>query len=96
MKDRLRRAFDWLCRDRKTGRIVLAQLPNVPLALFLAATVLRRIFDPAGRLGTAIDVVATGALVWWAGDEVLRGVNPFRRMFGGAVLLAIVAALLLR
>jgi hypothetical protein len=24
--------------------------------------------------------------VWWALDELVRGVNPFRRVLGGAVL----------
>jgi hypothetical protein len=25
-------------------------------------------------------------LVWWAVDELIRGVNPWRRFLGGAVL----------
>jgi hypothetical protein len=35
---------------------------------------------------TALDVIGTGALVVWAGDEVVRGVNPARRILGGVVL----------
>jgi hypothetical protein len=30
--------------------------------------------------------VQVGALVLWAGDEVVRGVNPWRRILGGSVL----------
>jgi hypothetical protein len=30
--------------------------------------------------------VATGALVIWALDELIRGVNPWRRVLGGVVL----------
>jgi hypothetical protein len=39
-------------------------------------------------------VVAGVALFCWAGDEVIRGVNPFRRMLGAAVLAALVIGLL--
>jgi hypothetical protein len=91
----IRRAFDWLFRDRRTGRVVVAQLPNAPLAIFLVVSVVRRLADPSGTVGTVTDVVAVGSLLWWAGDEVLRGVNPFRRFLGAAVALATVGRLLL-
>jgi hypothetical protein len=32
--------------------------------------------------------------VWWAGDEVLRGVNPFRRLLGAGVLTGVLVDLL--
>ncbi|MGH8974191.1 MAG: hypothetical protein ACRD0C_13455 [Acidimicrobiia bacterium] len=54
--------------------------------IFLVASVLRRVLDPAGTVDTALRVIATGGLIWWAGDEVLRGVNPWRRILGGGVL----------
>ena len=78
--------IDWLFRNRRTGEITIAQFPNAPLLVFLGAEVVRWIFRPAGSVGTAVDVVATVALVAWAGDEVVRGVNPWRRMLGGGVL----------
>ena len=81
---------DWLFRDRRTGRIVVAQVPNAPLVVFLVASVVRRVFDVDGTPGTVLDVVATGSLLWWAGDEILRGVNPFRRALGGVVAVATV------
>lgn len=82
----LRSAIDWLFRDRHTGRITIVQAPNLALGLFLVAAVLRWLLDPSGGLRTALDGVATVALVWWAVDEVVRGVNPWRRLLGGAVL----------
>jgi len=33
--------------------------------------------------------VGTGALIVWAADEIVRGVNPFRRALGTVVLAAI-------
>ena len=78
--------IDWLFRNRHTGRITIVQAPNLALWLFIAAAALRALFDPSGGLRTALDVVGTAALVWWAVDEMARGVNPWRRLLGGAVL----------
>lgn len=89
----LRRGVDWMFRDRTSGRIVVVQVPNLPLAVFLVATAVRVIAHPHGSIGTALSVVGTVGLVWWAGDEVLRGVNPFRRILGGLVLVAVVIGL---
>ena len=66
----LRRAFDWLFRDRTTGRIVVMQWPNVPLATFLVATVVRVVTHPHGTAGKVLSAVGTAALVVWAGEEV--------------------------
>jgi hypothetical protein len=87
---------DWLFRDRTTGRIVIAQWPNLSFGIFLVASVVRRLADPAGTVGTVVAVVATGALLWWAVDEIVRGVNPWRRILGavvgGATLVGLVAS----
>jgi hypothetical protein len=86
---------DWLFRNRQTGRITIGQFPNAPLWLFLIAGALRSLIDPAGWPGTALRVTATTALLWWATDELLRGVNPWRRLLGGAVLAAQIARLVI-
>lgn len=88
----LRRGCDWLFRDREAGRIVIAQLPNPPLIIFLGASLIRRLGDPEGDVRTVVTLVAAGALLWWALDEVLRGVNPFRRILGAVVLALTVAS----
>ena len=85
--------IDWLFRDRRTGRIVIAQFPNLPLWIFVGASALRWLLDPTGSLRTGLEVLATAGLVWWAADEVLRGVNPWRRFLGAAVLVLQVAGL---
>lgn len=76
----------WWFRSRETGRITVAQLPNLSLGIYLVAWATRKILAPTGTLDTVLAVVAGVALVWWALDELLRGVNPFRRVLGGAVL----------
>lgn len=82
----MRSAVDWLFRNRHTGRITIVQAPNLALWLFIAAAVLRSVLDPSGGSRTALDGMAAAALVWWALDEIGRGVNPWRRLLGGAVL----------
>ncbi|MDQ1372893.1 MAG: hypothetical protein QOJ09_231 [Actinomycetota bacterium] len=90
----MKRAFDWLFRSRETGRLTIAQLPNLPLGIFILALLVRRVLSPTGTARTAVMVVATGALLWWAVDEILRGESPFRRALGAVVLLATLARLL--
>jgi hypothetical protein len=86
--------IDWLFRDRRTGRITIAQVPNAPLIVFLVATGVRWVVHPSGTGGTVVRVTGAVALVVWAGDEVLRGVNPWRRLLGGVVLAVTVVGIL--
>ena len=85
-RSRADRVFDWFFRNRHTGQLTIAQFPNVPLGVFLAATAVDRLFAPAGMPGSGIRLLAVAALTWWAIDELVRGVNPWRRLLGGAVL----------
>ena len=87
--------MDWLFRNRQTGEITIAQAPNAALIVFLVALVVHRLFNITGNAGTGLTIVSTGALAIWAADELLRGVNPFRRMLGGLVLAGILASLTL-
>ena len=89
----MKAAIDWLFRNRETGAITIAQVPNLPLGLFIVCWLLRLVFEPAGTAGTVLTVVASVALAWWAIDEVVRGVNPWRRMLGGGVLVVMVVGL---
>ena len=75
--------LDWCFRDRTTGRIVIVQSPNVALAVWLVAITLRLLFGSAPT-NEELRWVAAGALLVWGLDELLRGVNPWRRAIGGA------------
>lgn len=86
---------EWLLRDRKTGRLVVVQWPNVPLWIFLAASGIKRVASPQGVVGVAVAAVALVALTWWALSEILQGVNPFRRGLGVAVVAFTVAGLVM-
>ncbi|MGA7689353.1 MAG: hypothetical protein WCA29_09000 [Jiangellales bacterium] len=50
-------------------------------------------FGERVQAGVVLDVVATGALLVWALDEVVRGVNTFRQMLGAGVLLFVLTGL---
>ena len=72
-------------RSRTTGRITLAQLPSWPLAVRLLASAV--MWPGTPKAGYAVLVVlASAALALGAGDEVMRGVNPFCRLLGFAML----------
>ena len=88
------RAVDWLFRNRRTGTLTIAQVPNVPLLVFLVAAGVRWLVHPTGGVGTVVDVVASIALIAWAVDEIVRGVNPWRRILGGTVLLGVAVSAL--
>ncbi len=94
--DQHRSWFDWLFRSRTNGKLAIAQVPNIPLWIFLAATAVRIALHPAGSVGTAVSVVGTAALVWWAVDEIARGESPFRRVLGAVVLVGVLVGLLTR
>lgn len=81
--------FDRTFRDSK-GNIIIAQMPNLPLSVGLATTILQFIL-PVGKLQTGADLIAFGALFTWAWQELFEGVNYFRRALGLTVLVGIVA-----
>ena len=82
---------DWWFRDRQTGKTVIAQFPNPALWLFLGTVVVGAFLDDGSAAGRAVRWMGTGALAWWALDEMLRGVNPWRRLTGVAGLGFVVA-----
>jgi len=81
--------LDRTFRDHE-GKIVIAQMPNLPLLVGLAATSLQLIL-PIGNLKTGVDLVAFGALFTWAWQEMFEGVNYFRRALGLVVLVGMLA-----
>ena len=78
--------MNWLFRNRRTGEITVGQRPNAALTIFLLASVVQLVVRPSGATRTVLTVVTKGALAVWAADELVRGVNPFRRALGATVL----------
>ena len=83
-------------RNPKSGDVVVAQMPNIPLWLFLAATAARALLHPKGTAGTGISIVAGVSLAVWAVLEIARGESPFRRVLGTIVLVGSLLGYLVR
>lgn len=81
--------FNRTFRD-SDGNIVIAQMPNLPILVWLSATLLGLLI-PTGNLHRGLDAVAFGSLFTWAWQELFQGVNYFRRSLGLVVLLGAIA-----
>jgi hypothetical protein len=90
-----RRALDWLLRNRRTGGYTIGQAPNLALWVFLASRIGLFLLHLGPRIEDLVSVIGTVALLWWSVDEIIRGVNPFRRLLG-LVVLALISADLAR
>ncbi|MFZ5716813.1 MAG: hypothetical protein ACOY3N_28640, partial [Bradyrhizobium sp.] len=83
----MRRILDWFFRNRETGAITIAQWPNLVLWIVIVAGILLWIWPSAGKASLALTIVVKGGLIIWGADEIIRGVNPWRRCLGAAVVL---------
>lgn len=75
--------------------MAVTQWPNASLTVFIALSVALRLLHPNHRTESVLRVLADVALFAWAADELVRGVNPFRRMLGLVVIGATIASLTL-
>jgi hypothetical protein len=85
--------FDKVFRDSE-GKIVIAQPPNLPLIVWIAASLLKLLVT-TGKINLGLDLVAFGALFTWAWEELFQGVNYFRRALGLIVLVGLMASKIL-
>lgn len=94
----MRRGLDWLLADRTDPERhwVVAQWPNVAILVFLVLTVVASFVPDDGAPGVTLYVGTRIAVLWWAGDELLRGVNPFRRITGAVVVVFVTVGVLTR
>ncbi|WP_103666262.1 hypothetical protein [Pseudanabaena sp. BC1403] len=82
--------FNKVFRDNE-GKIVLAQMPNLPLIVWIVASLLKLIFT-TGKISIGLEVLAFGSLFTWAWEELFQGVNYFRRALGILVLVSLIAS----
>ena len=85
--------FDKVFRDSE-GKIVIAQPPNLPLIVWIVASLLKLIVT-TGKINIGLDLVAFGSLFTWAWEELFQGVNYFRRALGLIVLVGLIASKIL-
>jgi hypothetical protein len=80
----------WVFLSRQTGRLSIVAWPNLPLWVWIATVVARRLPSVDGWVDPALAVVGAVALVLWAVGELWQGVSPFRRLLGVAVLVGLI------
>ena len=83
---RLNAAIRWCFEDRQTGRITIAQFPNWPLFAIAATWVVRWLSSDGSVVTDIATVAAAGLWLYWGADELIRGVNPWRRLLGAGVI----------
>jgi hypothetical protein len=66
--------------------MTVAQWPNASLSVFVVLTIALHLFHPKGATANVLRAFADVTLFIWAGDELVRGVNPFRRILGLVVI----------
>ena len=82
--------FDKIFRD-SDGNIVIAQMPNLPIIVWVTASLLKLVFT-TGEINTFLDALAFGSLFTWAWLELFQGVNYFRRALGLGVLIGVMVS----
>ena len=95
-RPKLRSIFDWFFRDRRTGRILIAHVPNLPIVLWMATVLAGQFTEQGTTADTLLEWAGTLTLGWWAIDELVRGVNPWRRVLGLAGCIAVAAGVISR
>ncbi len=86
--------FDRLFRDG-TGEIVIGQAPNLPIVIWVSATLLKLVFK-TDRVKIALDILAFSSLLYWSFLEITQGANYFRRDLGVVVLIALIISIIER
>lgn len=69
----------------KRGRVVIWQTPNIALIGWAVFTILSLFIN--GKTADIFQWLGIGSLLIWAGLEIFRGANYFRRLLGVAVLI---------
>ena len=78
--------IDWAFRNRETGEITIGQPPNTYAKVAGGLWLARKVWRGKGTLAQVLMVAETGALALLGADELVRGVNPWRRFIGATTL----------
>lgn len=84
----------WWLENRRTGEITVAQFPNWPLFAIVGVVAVSSVVGPGHPFHGAADAGVRSLWLYWGADELVRGVNPWRRLLGAGVLGWQVAGLL--
>jgi hypothetical protein len=93
---RLRYYINWMFKDltQRRGKYVIAEVPNVPLLIFMASIFLSVIIYP-GPVQKFFATTAYIAMAYWGFQEWRGGRSRFRKLLGILGLIAVVGAFML-
>lgn len=79
-------SWRWWFEIRETGEVTIAQFPNWPLWCIGGVWIARLLATTGSTLHDALGWAARGLWLVWGADELVRGVNPWRRVLGVGVI----------
>lgn len=79
-------SWRWWFEDRRTGQITVAQLPNWPIYAIAGVWAVGRLTDDGSVLEEITSWAGAGLWCYWGADELVRGVNPWRRALGASAI----------
>jgi hypothetical protein len=85
---------DRLFRD-STGEVVIYQSPNLPIIIWVSATLLKLVVK-TGQVKVALDILAFTSLLYWSFLEITQGADYFRRDLGVIVLISLITSVILQ
>lgn len=85
--------FRWWFEHRTTGEITIVQFPNWPIWCIAATWIVRLVLPDGSTADDALGWVLRGLWLFWGVDEIVRGVNPWRRLLGTAMVVAQIVAI---
>lgn len=80
------RSWRWWFESRETGDITIAQTPNWSLWAIGGGSLLQLALTDGSTTHDVVGWLVRGLWLVWGADELVRGVNPWRRVIGGAVI----------
>ena len=95
-RGKLHSLFDWFFLDRRTGKILVVHVPNLAILLWMATVLARQLTVEGTTADTLLAWAGSFTLGWGAIDEVVRGVNPWRRVLGLAGCIAVIVGVISR
>lgn len=87
-------SWRWWFENRLTGELTVAQSPNWPLFAIFGTWLVRWFAAADSSLAQGAGWLGTALWLFWGGDELLRGVNPWRRVLGTVVIVSQVVRIL--
>lgn len=89
-------SWRWWFENRKTGAITVAQFPNWPLFAIGLGWVAQAATVSGSRSNRLASAAVIALWLFWGSDEIVRGVNPWRRLLGAGVVIWQLVQLLVR